>query len=81
MADSVWVPVVRTHYVGDGDWCFVNLVAIETPDVEQIACVCIAQAFYAGKDNLWFMDPVSGFALQGVTHYMLIVYPEPPEEA
>ena len=75
-----WIPVDEKAFVKEGDWCFVNLKAIESWGIEQVAGIHVAQAAI-DEDGLWFLDPNSGCELRGVTHYMRIPYPPPPEEA
>ena len=79
MSDVTWIPVDETGFIKDGDWYFVNLRAIEAWDIEQVAGIHVAQAA-VDEDDLWFFDPTDGYAFPGVTHYMRIPFPPPPEE-
>lgn len=80
MPDVTWIPVDKNGFVKEGDWCFVNLKAIESWGIEQVAGIHVAQAAIDDL-GLWFLDPNSGCELCGVTHYMRIPFPPPPEEA
>ena len=75
----IWHPVNETRFVKDGDWCFANIVGGQNDYEEWVSCIMITQVFFTVDGPDW-TDPSTGYPFGGVTHYMLVEYPEPPEE-
>ena len=77
---TTWHPVSEPQFVEEADWCFANIVAGQDDEEEWVSCVVPAQVFFA-VDGPYWMDPTTGYPLKGVTHYMPLEFPAPPEEA
>ena len=80
MPDVTWVPVSKIEELPDEPLFWIT---VAKPDGERAVMVAASDHWRIGTENGAFYDPrdLEGNAIEGVTHYAVIVYPEPPEEA
>ena len=78
--DVEWIPVSEIENLPDEPFFWIT---VEEPDGERKVMLATSDFQWIGTENGAFYDPndADQNAIGGVTHYAVIVYPDPPEEA